>query len=194
VTIAVLSVFFELSQVRDMKCYRDRDRSPVHRRLCVPRTWSILDRHPAVRATYARIPGLLRTRKVVRPARPKQVVQIRGYSQRAPDRHSLTDNGTRATWPCCRHLVHLRTRAHQRDARFPTSRFFGHLNWSTKTSRDSSSVHGFFRRRTSVARGGCSFRTGSAQLRKLLKKASTPRSSPPFGPDAPNAPACSRVA
>jgi hypothetical protein len=62
------------------------------------------------------------------------------------------------------------------------------------TCRDLSSVHGFFRRRTSAARGGCSFRLGWARLRKLLKKASTPRSNPPFGPDSPNAPECSRVA
>jgi hypothetical protein len=54
------------------ECYRDRDRSPVHGLLCLPWTRSILDRRPAVRTTYARIHRLLRTRKVVRPVRPKQ--------------------------------------------------------------------------------------------------------------------------
>ena len=54
-----------------------------------------------------------------------------------------------------------------------------------KTSRDLSSAHGFFRRRTPVARVECPFPTGSARLRKLLKKTSMPRSSPPLGPEAP---------
>jgi hypothetical protein len=63
-----------------------------------------------------------------------------------------------------------------------------------KPAWDLSSIHGFFRRRTSAARGGCFFRMGWARLRKLLKNASTPRSNPPLGPDGPNAPECSRVA
>ncbi len=54
------------------ECYRDRDRSPLHGLLCVSWTRSILDRRPAVRTTYARIHRLFRTRKVVRPTRPKQ--------------------------------------------------------------------------------------------------------------------------
>jgi hypothetical protein len=54
-----------------------------------------------------------------------------------------------------------------------------------KTSRDLSSAHGFFRRRTPVARVECPFPTGSARLGKLFKKASMPRSSTPLGPEAP---------
>ena len=65
---------------------------------------------------------------------------------------------------------------------------------NTSQPGDLSSIHGFFRRRTSAARGGCFFRMGWARLRKLLKNTSTPRSNPPLGPDGPNAPECSRVA
>jgi len=54
-----------------------------------------------------------------------------------------------------------------------------------KTSRDLSPAHGFFRRRTPAARVECPFPTGSARLRKLLKNASMPRSSPPLSPEAP---------
>jgi hypothetical protein len=53
-------------------CYRDWNRSLVHGLLCVHWTRSILDRRMAVRKTYARVHSLLRKRKEVRPARPKQ--------------------------------------------------------------------------------------------------------------------------
>lgn len=56
----------------EYQCDRGRDRSPVHGLLRVHWTRSILYRFPAVRTTYARIHRLLRTRKLARPARPKQ--------------------------------------------------------------------------------------------------------------------------
>lgn len=64
----------------------------------------------------------------------------------------------------------------------------------TKTCRDQSLACGLLRCWPSVARNARSFRTDSALLRKLVRKAVIPRSSPCLAPDAPNPPECSRTA
>jgi hypothetical protein len=68
------------------ECYRGGNRSLVHGLLCLHWTRSVLDRRPGVRTTYARIHRHLRTRRVVRPARLRKAVQLRGHSQRVPYR------------------------------------------------------------------------------------------------------------
>jgi hypothetical protein len=65
------------------QCHRGWNCALVHGLLCVHWTRRLLDRRPAVRATYARIHRLLGTQKVARSARLSRVVQIRGQSQRA---------------------------------------------------------------------------------------------------------------
>ena len=63
-----------------------------------------------------------------------------------------------------------------------------HLLFQEPGYRGLVPVESFFWDRTSLVRANRSFGIVRARLRKPLRREATPTSSPPLGPDAPNAP------